>query len=77
MSNVADEAREEFARFDTDGDGLITPDEIRKVNRALGTKGLNDSEIDAMIKIADQDGDGLIRLEEFVALVGGGKHEKE
>ncbi|WP_084962363.1 EF-hand domain-containing protein [Thermoactinospora rubra] len=76
MSNIADEAREEFARFDTDGDGLITAAEIRQVNEALGTKGLSDAEIEEMIKAADRDGDGRIQLEEFVALVGGGRHEK-
>ncbi|WP_157244331.1 EF-hand domain-containing protein [Nonomuraea typhae] len=77
MSNIEDEAREEFARFDTDGDGVITVEEIRQVNEALGTKGLDRAEIELFIKSADKNGDGHIGLEEFVAMVGGGRHEKE
>ncbi|MBB5082423.1 EF-hand domain-containing protein [Nonomuraea sp. NPDC050547] len=76
MSNIEAEAREEFARFDTDGDGVITVEEIRKVNEALGTHGLDHTEIELFIRSADKDGDGHIGLEEFVAMVGGGRHEK-
>lgn len=76
MDNIKDEAREEFARYDTDGNGLITPAEIRKVNEALGTHGLTAEEIEQVVKNADRDGDGRIALEEFIALVGGGRHER-
>ncbi|WP_327086198.1 EF-hand domain-containing protein [Nonomuraea sp. NBC_01738] len=76
MSNVQNEAREEFARFDTDGDGVITAEEVRKVNEALGDHGLTAAEIEQFIESGDRDGDGRIGLEEFVALVGGGRHEK-
>ncbi|MEV0587923.1 EF-hand domain-containing protein [Nonomuraea sp. NPDC050310] len=76
MSDVRDAARAEFERFDVDGNGRISAAEIRQVNEALGADGLSDGEIEAAIAAADADGDGLIGLDEFVALVGGGKHEK-
>jgi Ca2+-binding EF-hand superfamily protein len=75
MSSARDAAKAEFERFDADGDGLLSADEIRQVNTALGLHGLTDAEIEAFIEAADKDGDGRIGLEEFVGLVGGGKHE--
>ncbi|GGP14794.1 calcium-binding protein [Nonomuraea glycinis] len=66
----------EFERFDTDGDGLLTAAEIRQANQALGGLGASESEIEAFIAGADSDGDGRIGLEEFAALVGGGRHEQ-
>jgi Ca2+-binding EF-hand superfamily protein len=76
MTDAHDAARAEFERFDKDGDGLLTAAEIRQVNDALGAKGISDAEIDAFVATADKDGDGRIGLEEFVALVGGGRHER-
>ncbi|MFI6477708.1 EF-hand domain-containing protein [Nonomuraea sp. NPDC050663] len=76
MSDVQAAAKAEFERFDSDGDGRISAEEIRKVNEALGTDGLSDAEIEGAIGAADSDGDGLIGLDEFVALIGGGKHER-
>ncbi|PZG11553.1 EF-hand domain-containing protein [Nonomuraea aridisoli] len=75
MANAREAAEAEFKRFDTDGDGLLTADEIRKANDALGGQGASESEIEAFIASADSDGDGTIKLEEFVALVGHGRHE--
>ncbi|GAB2908283.1 EF-hand domain-containing protein [Nonomuraea fastidiosa] len=76
MASAREAAEAEFRRFDTDGDGLLTADEIRKANEALGGQGVTESEIEAFIASADTDGDGSIKLEEFVALVGHGRHEK-
>ncbi|MFC6370301.1 EF-hand domain-containing protein [Nonomuraea thailandensis] len=76
MATAREAAEAEFNRFDTDGDGLLTADEIRQANQALGGQGASESEIEAFITSADSDGDGTIKLEEFVALVGGGRHEK-
>ncbi|WP_043638140.1 EF-hand domain-containing protein [Nonomuraea candida] len=76
MATAREAAEAEFRRFDTDGDGLLTADEIRKANDALGGQGASESEIEAFITAADSDGDGSIKLEEFVALVGHGRHEK-
>jgi Ca2+-binding EF-hand superfamily protein len=76
MTDTHDAARAEFERFDKDGDGLLTAAEIKQVNVALGPKGLSEAEIDVFVATADMDGDGRIGLEEFVALVGGGRHEQ-
>jgi Ca2+-binding EF-hand superfamily protein len=76
MADAQEAARAEFTRFDADGDGLLTADEIRKANHALGGQGATEAEIEAFISAADRDGDGRIGLEEFAALVGGGRHEK-
>lgn len=75
MTSARDAAKAEFERFDTDGDGRLSTSEIRQVNAALGGHGVTDAEISAYIDAADKDGDGRIGLEEFVALLGGGKHE--
>ncbi|MER7368825.1 EF-hand domain-containing protein [Nonomuraea wenchangensis] len=76
MASAREAAEAEFRRFDTDGDGLLTAEEIRSANEALGGQGATESEIEAFISSADRDGDGTIGLEEFVGLVGHGRHEK-
>ncbi|MBB5779440.1 EF-hand domain-containing protein [Nonomuraea jabiensis] len=76
MTSAREAAEAEFRRFDVDGDGLLTADEIRRANEALGGQGASESEIEAFIKSADNDGDGTIGLEEFMGLVGHGRHEK-
>ncbi|MBE1592468.1 EF-hand domain-containing protein [Nonomuraea angiospora] len=76
MASAREAAEAEFRRFDTDGDGLLTADEIRRANEALGGQGASEGEIEAFIKSADSDGDGTIGLEEFMGLVGHGRHEK-
>ncbi|WP_214326765.1 EF-hand domain-containing protein [Nonomuraea sediminis] len=73
---MSDAAKAEFEKYDTDGDGVLTAAEIRQVNEALGDQGASAEEIEAFIASADRDGDGKVGLEEFVALVGGGRHER-
>jgi Ca2+-binding EF-hand superfamily protein len=75
MSDAREAAKAEFERFDSDHDGVLTADEIRQVNRGLGTDAATDQEIDAFIASADRDGDGDITLDEFLGLIGGGRHE--
>ncbi|SDJ16679.1 EF-hand domain-containing protein [Nonomuraea jiangxiensis] len=76
MASAREAAEAEFRRFDADGDGLLTADEIRKANEALGGQGASESDVEAFIAAADSDGDGTVALEEFVGLVGHGRHEK-
>ena len=52
----------------TDGDGFITHDELRHMMTGMGEK-LTHSEVDEIIKQADQDGDGKINLEEFTRML--------
>ena len=62
------ELKEAFKVFDQDGNGFITPSELRQVMANLG-EALTDEEIDQMIKEADMDGDGQVNYEEFVRLM--------
>lgn len=59
---------EAFAVFDVDKDGFITKSELRQVMNRLG-ENLTDEQLDAMIREADQDGDGKINEEEFKAMM--------
>ena len=49
---------EAFAVFDVDKDGYITKSELRQVMNRLG-ESLTDEQLDAMIREADTDGDGI------------------
>lgn len=62
------ELREAFAVFDKDGNGLISPEELKGALLNLGEK-MEDREIGAMIAAADKDGNGMIDYEEFIAMM--------
>ena len=68
--NSEEEIREAFRVFDKDGNGFISPAELRHVLMHIGEK-LTDDEIDEMIMEVDIDGDGLINYEEFVYMMQG------
>lgn len=70
---MSDAAKAEFAKFDLDNDGFISADEIRQVNAALGHD-VTPEDVEAMIRAADQNSDGQISLEEFLALTARGRH---
>ena len=48
-----------FKLFDSDGDGFITLDDLKRVMRATGEK-MTDSELRDMFRKADQDRDNLV-----------------
>ncbi|CAL1268506.1 unnamed protein product [Larinioides sclopetarius] len=58
-SDSETELHEAFRVFDKNGDGFISPGELRQVMTNLGEK-LSDEEVEDMIKEADLDGDGLV-----------------
>lgn len=56
------EILEAFKVFDRDNDGFITAEELRHVMTSISEQ-LTDAEVDAMIREADQNGDGQIDCE--------------
>uniref|UniRef100_A0A1D1Y6I9 Putative calcium-binding protein CML31 n=1 Tax=Anthurium amnicola TaxID=1678845 RepID=A0A1D1Y6I9_9ARAE len=65
-----------FRYFDENGDGKISPSELRNCMRAVGEE-LSAEEAEAVVESTDSDGDGLLGFEDFVKLVEvGGEEEK-
>lgn len=66
---VADieEARRQFDRIDTDGDGYITAAEFKKALAQGGDWNVTESVAEAIIANRDLDGDKLMSFEEFWA----------
>ena len=56
-----------FEKFDTDGDGHISLEELMKVVRM---DGVDEQGLREAIREADLDGNGVIDLREFTAVVG-------
>merc|ERR1712126_368876 len=68
---VVDEAemiKQAFRLFDKDGNGFISPAEVRLGMANLGHR-FTEEEIQQMIRDADTDGDGQINYEEFVEMM--------
>ncbi|KAL2543040.1 Calcium-dependent protein kinase 1 [Abeliophyllum distichum] len=61
-----------FSYFDKDGSGYITPDELQKACEEFGIK---DVHLEEMIREADQNNDGQIDYNEFVAMMQKGDAE--
>ena len=57
-----------FNRMDADGDGLITPDDLKQAFSDAGYE-LDDEQADALIARADPDGEGTVNFENFVACI--------
>ncbi|XP_078443991.1 putative calcium-binding protein CML31 [Wolffia australiana] len=65
-----------FRRVDDNGDGKISPAEVRDCLRAVGEE-MTEEEAAAMVELADTDGDGFLSLEDFERLLGEEKEEEE
>ena len=59
-----DELKKAFQVMDSNGDGVVTKEELSNLLKGLGEDVTNDI-VDEMIKIADENGDGKIQFEEF------------
>ncbi|KAL7857321.1 hypothetical protein SRHO_G00162200 [Serrasalmus rhombeus] len=57
------ELRDAFKEFDMDGDGEITTEELRLAMTKLMGENMNHREIDAVVKEADNNGDGTVDFE--------------
>lgn len=62
------EFREAFKLFDRDGDGRVTAVELGTVMRSLG-QNPTEAELRDMVQEADEDGNGHIDFEEFLAMM--------
>ncbi|MFI5753953.1 EF-hand domain-containing protein [Streptomyces sp. NPDC051569] len=60
--------RAAFDEFDLDKDGQITAAEFRSVMAGLGDTTLSEAQAQALLDVADADGDGRMTWDEFVAL---------
>ncbi|CAI7736402.1 unnamed protein product [Closterium sp. NIES-53] len=66
-----------FRSFDKNGDGYITPDELREMLLRIGAGDENDdgdvslAECERMIRRVDADGDGRVCFSEFVNMMSG------
>jgi len=65
---------EVFRRFDLDGDGVISKNELGRVLKALDSKQWNDENIDVLLSAADTNKDGMLQYEEFVNWLNGSGH---
>lgn len=60
-----DEARKEFERIDTDGDGQITAAEFKTALAQGGDWNVTEAVAEAVIKSRDLDGDKMLSFDEF------------
>ncbi|KAI6682731.1 hypothetical protein NL676_028644 [Syzygium grande] len=76
MARLAERYKLVFRWFDEDGDGKLSPSELRqRVGLTGGELLLKEAEV--MVESLDSDGDGLLCLEDFVGFMeGGGEEEK-
>ncbi|CEO98440.1 EF-hand domain-containing protein [Plasmodiophora brassicae] len=62
------EIKEAFTTFDLDANSFISAAELRHVFTSMGEM-VTDEEVDEMIKMCDDDGDGQIAYEEFTRMI--------
>ncbi|WP_030612297.1 EF-hand domain-containing protein [Streptomyces sclerotialus] len=58
-------AKATFARFDANGDGMVTAEEFKHAMAEMGDPYVTGPVAEAVIKARDTDNDGLMSFEEF------------
>ncbi|MCD9642669.1 hypothetical protein HAX54_029576 [Datura stramonium] len=64
-----------FTYFDENGDGKVSPVELRRCVRAVGGE-LTEEEAEMAVRLSDSNGDGLLGLEDFTKLMEGMEEER-
>jgi calmodulin len=67
-ANPDDTLRAAFAVFDSNGDGTISAEEVRRVVREMGEP-VTEQDMAHMLSEIDEDGDGMINYAEFAKSV--------
>ena len=68
-----EDMRKAFNVFDKNGDGFISVDELGSVLNSLGLRhGRTIEDCELMIKMVDEDGDGMVNYREFKKMMKGG-----
>nr|KYP32675.1 Putative calcium-binding protein CML19 [Cajanus cajan] len=65
-----------FNHFDENGDGKISPSELRQCVEAVGGE-LSLEEAEAVVELLDSDKDGLVGLDDFVRFAEEGEEEEK
>ena len=65
---IAQIDREAFQVFDEDAKGYITTADLKEIVGALAPH-LSDADVDEIIELVDQDGDGCVTFERFASLM--------
>ncbi|CAN4099057.1 unnamed protein product [Withania somnifera] len=65
-----DQLERVFTYFDEDGDGKVSPAELRRCVRAVGGD-LTEEEAEMAVRLSDLDGDGMLGIEDFSKLMKG------
>merc|ERR1719159_1746637 len=58
-----------FKKFDQNGDGMISREELKRILGAISGNEFSDSAVDDLLQASDTNKDGFISYEEFVAWV--------
>ena len=67
-TDLEEDLLESFRMIDKDQDGLISAGELFTLYKQL-QEDVTDEEIEAMIKSADSDGDGMVTFEDFTRVI--------
>ena len=65
-----------FSRFDADGDGKISPAELRRLMRCISHE-LSLEDAEAAVMSSDSNGDGLLDMKEFIQFMGSDGEDEE
>lgn len=76
MENISTQFKQVFKLIDANGDGKISPLEMKQVLLSLGhEKKMAAKEAEGMVREMDSDGDGFVSFDEFMFVMGTETHQ--